>query len=131
MQSLLPKFLSRSFLRWAVVGVVTTGCDFFLFLIFYNNLNSVFVSNFLSSVIATSINYFAHHRWTFSSARAHTSSAPRYFLSLVFWWLLSTFLIKYLIDSGMNVEFAKIAPSFLILPLNYIVLNKVVFDKRI
>jgi len=114
-----------------MVGVVTTGCDYILFLVLYKNLNSVYISNFLSSVMATSFNYFAHYRWTFSSARAHTSSAPRYFFSLIFWWLLSTFLIKYLIDAGLKVEFAKIAPSFLILPLNYLVLNKVVFEKKI
>lgn len=127
----LPNFplLKGSLIKWGIVGFITTGFDYILFLAFYKNLDSVYISNLLSGVLATSMNYFAHHRWTFGSSRAHSSSGPRYFLSLAFWWFLSTFLIKFLIDSGIKPEIAKITPTFLLLPLNYLILNKVVFKK--
>ncbi len=112
-----------------MVGVLTTGVDYVFFLIFYKNLNSVFLANLLSGVIATSVNYFSHHKWTFKSASSHSSSGPRYFTSLAFWWICSTFLIEWLIESGMNVELAKLVPTFILLPLNYLVLNRLVFRK--
>ncbi len=121
--------LDMSLLRWVVVGFLTTGVDYVFFLIFYKNLNSVFLANLLSGVIATSVNYFSHHKWTFKSVRSHSSSGPRYFMSLAFWWICSTFLIEWLIDSGMNAELAKLVPAFILLPLNYLVLNRLVFRK--
>ncbi len=126
LNSLIPDV---SFLRWVVVGVLTTGVDYVFFLLFYKNLNSVFLANLLSGIIATSINYFSHHRWTFKSANTHSSSGPRYFMSLAFWWICSTFLIKWLIESGISAEVAKLIPTFILLPLNYLVLNKLVFGK--
>ena len=121
--------LKPRFLRWITVGIVTTGIDYIVFLIIYKNLNSVFTANLLSSLVATSINYYSHHIWTFESSQRHSSTGPRYFLSLAFWWISSTFLIKWLIDVGINVEFAKLAPTFILLPINFLVLNKLVFKK--
>jgi putative flippase GtrA len=129
-QSPYLRVLNKSFIRWALVGLITTACDYVLFLIFYKNIGSVVVSNFFSGVIATSLNYYAHHRWTFVSSEGHKSSAPKYFLSLVFWWLLSTLLIKFLIDSGFDAKIAKIVPTFIVLPLNYLILNKIVFKLK-
>ncbi len=119
--------LQPAFLRWVLVGIVTTGIDYVVFLIIYKNLNTVFAANLLSSLVATTINYYSHHVWTFESSQRHWSTGPRYFLSLAFWWVSSTFLIKWLIDSGISVEIAKLAPTFILLPINFLVLSKLVF----
>ena len=121
------KSLNAPFFRWALVGVFSTGTDYVLFLFFYKNFQSVLIANLFSSIIATSVNYFLHHRWTFDSNQHHSRTGPKYFASLAFWWIVSTVLIEWLIRWGINVEFAKLAPTIILLPLNYFVLNKIVF----
>jgi putative flippase GtrA len=121
------KILNTSVFRWALVGVFSTATDYVFFLFFYKNFHSVLVANLLSSIIATSANYLLHHRWTFDSNQHHSRTGPRYFGSLAFWWIVSTILIEWLIRWGINVEFAKLAPTIILLPLNYFVLSKIVF----
>ena len=121
------KLLNAPFFRWATVGIFSTGADYVFFLFFYMNFQSVLVANLLSSIIATSVNYFLHHRWTFDSNQNHSRTGPKYFASLAFWWIISTVLIEWLIRWGINVEFAKLAPTIILLPFNYFVLNKIVF----
>lgn len=116
-------------MRWIVVGVATTVLDYLIFLFVYRNINSVLIANLISGIIATSTNYYFHHNWTFNSSRAHSSTGPRYFLSLAFWWVSSTLFIKWLVELGIRVEFAKLTPTFVLLPINYLILNKLVFKK--
>ena len=121
------KSLNSSVFRWAFVGVFSTVTDYVLFLIFYKNFHSVIIANLLSSIIATSVNYSLHHRWTFDSNQPYSRTGPKYFASLAFWWIVSTILIEWLIRWGVNVEFSKLAPAIILLPLNYFILNKIVF----
>jgi putative flippase GtrA len=116
-------------LRWILVGALTTGLDYLTFLIVFRNLSSVFIANLISGIFATSINYYFHHSWTFNSSLSHSSTGPRYFFSLTFWWISSTFLINWLVVMGIRVEFAKLAPVLILLPINYLILKKLVFKK--
>ncbi len=79
--------------------------------------------------MATSINYLTHHRWTFRSAQNHSRAGVKYLLNLIFWWLVSTSLIKTLVVVGFDPRLAKLMPLMLIVPVNYFVLNNLVFKK--
>jgi putative flippase GtrA len=118
-------------LRWALVGVSTTGIDYILFILLYAQINSVYLANLISASVATSINYFTHHRWTFKSGENHSRSGFKYLLNLCFWWLVSTTLIKSLVELGFDPRVAKLAPLFLIVPINYFVLNNLIFKKKL
>ena len=130
LKSLKDKYFDYSMLRWGLVGITTTLLDYILFISLYGPINSVFLANLISATVATSINYLSHHRWTFKSEQNHSRSGFKYLLNLVFWWLVSTTVIKLLVDSGVDPRIAKLVPLVLIVPVNYFVLNYLVFKKK-
>jgi putative flippase GtrA len=117
-------------IRWGLVGVSTTIVDYFLFILLYGLINSVFLANLISASVATSMNYLTHHSWTFKSEQNHSKSGFNYILNLMFWWLISTSIIKILLVSEVDPKIAKLVPLVLIVPVNYFVLNHLVFNKK-
>ena len=131
LKSLKDKYFDDSMLRWAAVGLFTTVIDYMLFVNLYGPIKSVFIANLISASISTSINYFTHHMWTFKSKQNHSRSGVKYLLNLVFWWLVSTSIIKALVELNFDPKIAKLAPLVLITPINYFVLNFLIFKKKI
>ena len=127
---LKDKYFDYSMLRWGLVGMTTTLLDYLLFISLYGPISSVFLSNLISATVATSLNYFTHHRWTFKSEQNHSRSGLKYSLNLIFWWLVSTTVIKLLVDAGVDPRIAKLVPLVLIVPVNYFVLNHLVFKTK-
>ena len=127
---LKEKYFDYSMLRWGTVGILTTALDYLLFVNLYGPINSVFIANLISASIATSINYFTHHRWTFKTDQNHSKSGAKYLLNLSFWWLVSTSVIKVLVELDIDPKVAKLAPLVLIVPINYFVLNFIVFKRK-
>ena len=127
---LKDKYFDYSMVRWVLVGVSTTVIDYFIFIVLYGPISSVFVVNLISSTVATSLNYFTHHRWTFKSDQNYSRSGIKYLVNLAFWWLISTSIIKALIVFNIDPKIAKLAPILLIAPINYFVLNKIIFKKK-
>jgi putative flippase GtrA len=124
------KFFEISTIRWAAVGITTTVIDFLIFINLYSSTNSVFGSNLIASAIATSFNYLTHHRWTFKSDQQHLYSGLKYLMNLSFWWIVSSSIIKSLLLIGFDPRFAKLVPLMFIVPVNYFVLNRIVFRKK-
>ena len=129
-QYLKDKYFDYSMVRWGLVGLTTTAIDFILFTTLYYAINSVFISNLISATVATSINYATHHRWTFRSEQNHSRSGFKYLLNIIFWWLVSTSIIKILVVLNIDPRIAKLAPLIFIVPVNYFVLNYLVFKKK-
>jgi putative flippase GtrA len=127
---LKDKYFDYSMIRWGLVGTTTTLVDYLLFISFYGPISSVFLANLFSVTVATCINYLSHHRWTFKSEQNHSRSGFKYIINLIFWWLISTSIIKILLVSGFDPKIAKLVPLVLIVPINYFVLNYLVFKKK-
>ena len=130
LKKLKDKYFDYSMLRWGLVGISTTLVDYLLFISLYGPINSVYLANLISASIATCINYLTHHRWTFKSEQNHSRSSFKYILNLIFWWIISTSIIKMLLVSGFDPRIAKLVPLVLIVPVNYFVLNHLVFKKK-
>ena len=130
LKALKDKYFDYSMLRWSAVGIFTTAVDYSLFVNLYGPINSVFIANLISSAVATLINYFTHHRWTFKSEQKHSRSGIKYLLNLTFWWLVSTSIIKALVVLDVDPKIAKLVPLLVIVPVNYFVLNFVVFKRK-
>jgi putative flippase GtrA len=129
-KALKEKYFDYSMLRWGTVGILTTTLDYLLFVNLYGPINSVFLANLISASISTSLNYFTHHRWTFKTNQNHSKSGAKYLLNLSFWWLVSTSIIKALVVLDIDPKVAKLAPLVLIVPINYFVLNFIVFKRK-
>ena len=129
-KKLKDKYFDYSMLRWGLVGMTTTLVDFILFISLYGPISSVFLANLISATVATSINYLTHHKWTFKSQQNHSRSGVKYLINLIFWWLVSTSIIKILLVSGLDPKVAKLTPLVLIVPVNYFVLNYLVFKRK-
>lgn len=127
---LKERFLDYSVIRWGSVGVTTFVIDYLIFIFLFEVIESVFLANLISASVATIINYYAHHSWTFKSDQQHSSSSLKYLLNLFFWWFVSTSIIQALVVSNIDPKIAKLAPLVLIIPINYFVLNKMVFKKK-
>ncbi len=130
-KDLLTRYITPAMLRWGAVGVTTFAIDYTLFLALFDLSNSVYLANLTSVTIATSFNYYTHHEWTFKSNQNHSRSGFKYLVNLTFWWIISTSVIKTLVVFGIDPKFAKLAPLVLIVPINYFVLNKIVFKQKI
>jgi putative flippase GtrA len=134
MKSILSEFknsyFDRSMLRWATVGVTTTAIDYLIFITLYGQTNSVFGANLVAAIVATTFNYLTHHRWTFKSNQQHSASGFKYLLNLSFWWIVSSSIIKGLLTIGVDPRIAKLVPLVFIVPINYFVLNKIVFKRK-
>jgi putative flippase GtrA len=124
------KYFARSMLRWAAVGLTTTTIDYTIFIALYGPTNSVFGANLIAATFATTFNYLMHHRWTFKSGQHHAVSGVKYLLNLSFWWIVSSSIIKALVVIGVDAKVAKLAPLIFIVPINYFVLNEIVFKKK-
>ena len=129
--ALKDKYFDWSMVRWMLVGLFTTATDYLIFISLYGPINSVVIANFISGFVSTSINYYTHHRWTFKSDQDHSKSGSRYLLNLIFWWVVSTLTIKALIVLEIDPKIAKLLPILIIAPINYFVLNHIVFKKKI
>jgi putative flippase GtrA len=130
LKRLKDKYFDWSMIRWILVGLFTTAIDYLIFISLYGPIDSVVISNFISGFVATSINYYTHHRWTFKSEQDHSKSGTRYLLNLIFWWVVSTLAIKALIVFEIDPKIAKLLPILVIAPINYFVLNHIVFKKK-
>ena len=128
--ALKEKYFDWSMLRWMIVGFTTTATDYVIFISVYGPIDSVVISNFISGLVSTSINYYTHHKWTFKSEQDHAKSGTRFLVNLVFWWVVSTLLIKALIVLDLDPKIAKLIPILIIAPINYFVLNHLVFKKK-
>ena len=129
-KNLLEKYFDPAMLRWAAVGITTTAIDYILFITLFGPIDSVFIANLFAAVVATSFNYLTHHRWTFKSNQQHSRSGIKYLMNLIFWWLISSSIIKTLVETGVDPRVAKLVPFVFIVPVNYFVLNKIVFKKK-
>jgi putative flippase GtrA len=131
LKDIKDKHFDWSMFRWMLVGFFTTATDYLIFISLYGPIDSVVISNFISGFVATSINYYTHHRWTFKSEQDHSKSGTKYLLNLIFWWVVSTLTIKALIVLEIDPKVAKLLPILVIAPINYFVLNHIVFKKKI
>jgi putative flippase GtrA len=130
LKALKDKYFDASMLRWGTVGITTTVIDYLLFISLYGPMNSVFLANLIAASIATSLNFYTHHRWTFKSKQKHSRSGVKYLLNLTFWWVTSSSMIGACISFGIDPRVAKLVPLIFIVPINYFVLNKIVFKKK-
>ncbi len=104
--------------------------DYFIFILTYSEISSVVIANFTAGIFSISFNYLSHYSWSFKSQTDHSISGIKYLFNLVFFWLLNTLLLKYLIEIDINPKIAKLIPILFIAPLSFLSLKFFVFKKH-
>lgn len=125
------KYSEKSLIRWVIVGTTTTVIDYLIFIFLYMQTKSVFFANLVATIAAITFNYVMHYKWTFRSQQQHTSSGFKYLLNLSFWWLTSSLIIESLVMVEIDVRIAKLVPLIFIVPVNYFMLNRIVFKNKL
>lgn len=125
------KYSEKSLIRWVIVGTTTTVIDYLIFIFLYMQTKSVFFANLVATIAAITFNYVMHYKWTFRSQQQHTSSGFKYLLNLSFWWLTSSLIITSLVMVEIDVRIAKLVPLIFIVPVNYFMLNRIVFKNKL
>jgi putative flippase GtrA len=127
-KSLIGKY--GSILRWASVGIVTALIDYIIFVTMYSAVTSVLIANFCSGLLSSIFNYLAHYFWSFRSGVNHLKSGAKFFVNLIVIWSLSTLLLNFLINEGIEPKFAKLIPMLLVAPLSFISMRFFVYKKK-
>jgi len=119
---LIRKLLSKSSVRWFLVGSATFLIDTGLFLLALYLTNIVILSNLLSGSVATAFNYFSHYHWSFASDRQHRQSTLIY---LTF----GTTLVTTLVNAGVEPALAKVGSAVITAPISFFIMKFITFKR--
>lgn len=122
------KRFPEHFLKWLAVGVISLFIDTLTFTISFQAVKQVFVSNLIAATFSTSFNYAAHYFWTFNSNSKHKETLIKYIINVTLIWLISSLLIKSLIEINFIPIYAKLLSLIIILPINFLILKKFIYN---
>jgi putative flippase GtrA len=111
------------------VGTATFLIDTCLFLIAFNVTEIAVASNLFSGTIATTFNYFSHHRWSFQSDRSHKQSTVVYLFFFFVFLFLGTSLVSFLIHTGLHPLPAKVGTAAITAPISFFIMKFVTFRR--
>ena len=120
------KYINLKFIRWFIVGTLTFLIDYFFFILLINTIHELFISNFISTVVSSSFNYYAHHSWTFKSIKSFNSSFYCYIIFYIIFYLINTIIIKILLIY-FSPELAKIISIIILAPISHHIMRRIVF----
>ena len=126
----ITRQLDWNILRWFVVGSLTIGIDWIIFVNLYRHIHSVALTNLVSGSFSISFNYVAHHQWTFRNNHDHLQSGPRYIGLLFVGYLLNTFLVKAFLVAGVGPGIAKLLAAVIQAPVSFFGLKLFVFKTK-
>jgi len=121
---------TANFIKWLTVGFSSLIIDVSLFILIFNESESIFLANFLSALCSTIFNYLMHFFWTFNARSKHGDSLVRYILNIVLLWLFGTGIIKVFVLMSFNPFIAKLLSMAIVLPLNFFTLRSFVYKEK-
>ena len=126
---MIKKLLSKSSVRWFLVGSATFVIDTGLFLLALYLTNIVILSNLLSGSVATAFNYFSHYHWSFASDREHKESTLIYLAFFFMFLFLGTTLVTTFVNSGLEPAFAKVGSALITAPISFFIMKFITFRR--
>jgi len=132
MKSLFVRFLSSSFVKYALVGVVGLVVDMGLFYVFHEMLNINYIlSNIMSSSLAVVNNFILNSIFTFKVKDKLLYRFISFFSIALAGMALSSAMLVLLIDGmHLNSMVAKAISVFVVALIQYYVNKKLTFSER-
>jgi putative flippase GtrA len=125
---LIRVLLSKSSVRWFLVGSATFLIDTGLFLLAFYLTNIVILSNLLSGSVATAFNCFSHYHWSFASDREHRQSTLIYTFFFIF-LTFGTTLVNTLVNAGVEPALAKVGSAVITAPISFFIMKFITFKR--
>jgi len=134
MKKLINKIFNRTFITFCIIG----GLNTLVHLIIYNallNIYHIIIVNTIAFIVASLFSYWANARFTYKTKMNNTS----------FWLSMLTFAVKLILNNALvilfefifkefNLEFLipfiPIPVTLIILPLQFLVFNKIFIPKN-
>ena len=126
---MIRKLLSKSSVRWFLVGSATFLIDTGLFLLALYLTNIVILSNLLSGSVATAFNYFSHYHWSFASDRKHRQSTLIYSTFFFIFLTFGTTLVTTLVNAGVEPALAKVGSAVITAPISFFIMKFITFKR--
>ena len=126
---MIRKLLSKSSVRWFLVGSATFVIDTGLFLLAFYLTNIVILSNLLSGSVATAFNYFSHYHWSFASDRQHRQSTLIYLTFFFIFLTFGTTLVASLVNYGVEPALAKVGSALITAPVSFFIMKFITFKR--
>ena len=126
---MIRKLLSKSSVRWFLVGSATFLIDTGLFLLALYLTNIVILSNLLSGSVATAFNYFSHYHWSFASDRQHRQSTLIYLTFFFIFLTFGTTLVTTLVNAGVEPALAKVGSAVITAPISFFIMKFITFKR--
>ena len=126
---MIKKLLSKSSVRWFLVGSATFVIDTGLFLLALYLTNIVILSNLLSGSVATAFNYFSHYHWSFASDRKHKQSTLIYLTFFFIFLTFGTTLVTTLVNAGVEPALAKMGSAVITAPISFFIMKFITFKR--
>ena len=126
---MIRKLLSKSSVRWFLVGSATFLIDTGLFLLALYLTNIVILSNLLSGSVATAFNYFSHYHWSFASDRQHRQSTLIYSTFFFIFLTFGTTLVTTLVNAGVEPALAKVGSAVITAPISFFIMKFITFKR--
>lgn len=126
----LVAYIDSTFVKWAMTAGATFVSDILLFAFFFQISNNYLLSNILSYISATFLNFTLHTFWTFNSHISFKVASIRYLVSIFASLCISSVLIHFLIQFSVFPSTAKIASSIIMIPYNFAVTKFFVYGGR-
>ena len=118
-------FNQLSFLKlskYTLVGIISVIVDYlFLYLAFsviaLNAQPSIAIAFFISAIF----NYTMNRKFTFNSKGKRLNEAIKYLLLVFIMYLLTIFIISWLVSQGIDIYFAKLLSTFAVFLISFMI----------
>ena len=133
LERLIKTFLSREFIRYVVVGVISAAIEMGLLILFVERLEMFYLqSNVLAFVITNITNYVLSRLWVFEKTGRRKRIEFTWFILLVGVGLLISQALMYVgVDRlGMDYKISKLISIAAIVAWNFFTRKNFVFAKR-
>lgn len=112
--------------KWLLVAGITFTSDLIIFVIIFAVTKLLLVSNVLSFMLSTVLNYILHKYWTFKENHARKNLANKYIFALAISISLNS-LFLYTLSHYLDPIHSKLLVSVILIPANFLLMSRFTF----
>jgi putative flippase GtrA len=112
--------------KWLLVAGITFTSDLIIFIILFAFTKLLLVSNVLSFILSTVVNFILHKYWTFKKNHVRKNLVKKYIFALFISISLNS-LFLYTLSHYLDPLYSKLLVSVILIPFNFLLMSKFTF----